>query len=178
MSAAHEYEAALLAYQAAYAMRPASWLLVNIGRVNQKLGRFKEAIRSYREFLTRDGQQEESDTRSRAKAFLAEAEAELARQQAEPASAEEQEPPPAPLIEQPTRPSAAQPGTASDRSAGTPALSLVAAKPDSQRPVYKRPWFGGLVGVSAGVVLIGIAIGIFVPPQLNRPGTILYPTKP
>ena len=177
MSAAHNYEAALLAYQAAYALRPASWLLINIGRVNQKLGRLKEAIRSYREFLAREGQSEESDTGSRAIAFLAEAEAELAQQQPEPTSAEEQEPPPAPLVEQPTHPTATQPGPAPDRLARPSLLSSVLVKPGSPPPIYKRPWFIGLVSASsAAVVLVGITIGSLAP-SFDRPGTILYPTK-
>lgn len=179
MSAAHEYAAALLAYQAAYAMRPAPWLLVNIGRVNQKLGRLKEAIQSYREFLARDGQPEESDTRSRAKAFLAAAEAELARQPPPPTAAEEPEPPPAPLVEPPPRPSATPPEAAPARAAATPALGRVTAQSDTQRPVYKRPWFIGLVSASAaGVVLLGLAFGISASPRFERPNMTLYPTKP
>ncbi len=177
MSSAREYEAALVAYQAAYALRPAPWLLVNIGRVNQKLGRLQEAIRSYRDFLARDDRAEESDTRSRAKAFLAEAESELVRQQPEPTSVEEPEPPPAPLLAPPTHPAAASTAMVPDRSAGTRTTSLAIVKPDTPRPVYKRPWFIGLMSASAGAVSIGIAVGLSTPHLFDRPNTILYPTK-
>ena len=43
--------AALALLQTAYAKYPAAWLLVHIGRAQQKLGRLAAAINSYRQFL-------------------------------------------------------------------------------------------------------------------------------
>jgi tetratricopeptide (TPR) repeat protein len=171
MSEARQYEAALLAYQAAYAMRPASWLLINIGRVNQKLGKLNEAIASYRKFLAGDGIRQAPEMRSRAETFLAQAETELAKPPAAPIG--EAEPPPAPLADKPAPPVATQPqpgpGSA-DR-----ATRLVGTETRLQRAVYKRPWFIGLVSTAAAALVVGIVIG--VSPRLDRPSTILYPMR-
>ena len=46
-----QHDAALILYQTAYHQRPAAWLLVNIGRLQQKLYRTADAIKSYRQYL-------------------------------------------------------------------------------------------------------------------------------
>src|SRR5262249_51463889 len=42
---------ALSLYQKAYAQQPAAWILVSIGRIQEKLGRLAAAISSYRQYL-------------------------------------------------------------------------------------------------------------------------------
>lgn len=51
LSDAGQYHAALSAYEAVYARWPAMRLLVQVGRMHQKLGNPQEAIRSYQIFL-------------------------------------------------------------------------------------------------------------------------------
>ena len=50
LSKAQKYEPALAAYRAAQALHPVVWLLVNIGRMEHKLGRHADAIAHYREY--------------------------------------------------------------------------------------------------------------------------------
>ena len=51
LSQAGQYEAALVAYQSAYAKSKAFWLLVNIGRMQQKAGRPQQAMITYQRLL-------------------------------------------------------------------------------------------------------------------------------
>lgn len=57
LSKAGQFSAALSNYQDAYTRRPAPWLLINIGRVLQKMGRPKDALASYQKFLDTAGEQ-------------------------------------------------------------------------------------------------------------------------
>jgi hypothetical protein len=57
LSKAGQFSAALSNYQDAYALKPVPWLLINIGRVQQKMGRPKEAMASYQQFLDSPGAQ-------------------------------------------------------------------------------------------------------------------------
>ena len=47
LSRAGQYEGALFAYQMAFGMHPKMWLLVNIGRMQQKSGRNKPRIDAF-----------------------------------------------------------------------------------------------------------------------------------
>lgn len=51
LSKAGQYNAALQNYEKAYDMRPIPWLLINIGRIHQKMGKPKEALAAYQKFL-------------------------------------------------------------------------------------------------------------------------------
>lgn len=51
LSKASQFVAALANYEDAYARKPVPWLLINIGRVQQKMGRPKDAIDLYQRFL-------------------------------------------------------------------------------------------------------------------------------
>lgn len=80
LSKAGQYAAALSNYESAYALEPsAHWLLVNIGRVHQKLGHLREAIEAYRRFLKSTGAQADPDLSKKAKEFLDQAEQDLTR---------------------------------------------------------------------------------------------------
>lgn len=177
MSEAHQYESALLAYQAAYAMRPAPWLQINIGRVNQKLGRFPEAIANYRKFLSSDELPKTPETESRARMFLAQAEMELAKQLPKPANtaSTEEEPAPAPLS-----PPSAIPTTLQAPSVPNTATSSVSPQPAARErkpsvPVYTRPWFIGTVSAGIALIAVGIGVGVGVSRRFVPPATILYP---
>jgi predicted Zn-dependent protease len=50
-SNAQEYQAALTTYRGIYARWPTPWLLINMGRVEQKMGRPSDAIATYQRYL-------------------------------------------------------------------------------------------------------------------------------
>ena len=76
LSKAQKYEPALAAYRAAQALHPVVWLLVNIGRMEHKLGRHAEAIAHYREYLARTESDGDSELRQKARQYLQETEVE------------------------------------------------------------------------------------------------------
>jgi hypothetical protein len=51
LSKAGQFVAALANYEDAYVRKPVPWLLINIGRVQQKMGKPRDAIDSYQRFL-------------------------------------------------------------------------------------------------------------------------------
>ena len=76
-----QFDAALVLYQAAYAQRPTPWLLVNIGRIQQRLNQYESAIKTYHKYLQSEDTVPEN--RTKAQAYLQESEkalAELRRQ--------------------------------------------------------------------------------------------------
>jgi hypothetical protein len=75
LSGANQLNAALTSYQTAYALHGSPWLLINIGRVQQKLGRPAEAILSYRGYL--DAQPLAGDSVDLARRYLRQAEQDL-----------------------------------------------------------------------------------------------------
>lgn len=94
VSQANLFEAALVEYQKAYARRPAPWLLINIGRMLQRLGRHAQALESYEKFLRQPEQP--TDLRQKVEGYRAEIVALLAEQEAQKRTANgkaESEPP-------------------------------------------------------------------------------------
>ncbi len=79
LSDAQQYNAALTGYQNAYALRPSPWLLINIGRVQQKMGRLADAMASFQRFLNQPGQQA-PEAVAAAREYLKQAESDLAAQ--------------------------------------------------------------------------------------------------
>ncbi len=77
-SLASHHEQALDAYQGAYALHPSALLLMNIGRLQYKLGRPHEAVSSLRRALAQTPDSE-ADKRTRTQRFLKEAEEAAAR---------------------------------------------------------------------------------------------------
>lgn len=74
LSLAGQYTAALAGYQAAYAQTPTPWLLVNIGRLHQKMGRLDLAIRSFRQFLDDPRAAQDEESQEKAREYLRQAE--------------------------------------------------------------------------------------------------------
>jgi tetratricopeptide (TPR) repeat protein len=68
-----QYDAALINYQNAYARRQVSWLLISIGRMQQKLQRFQPAIANYKRFLGLPTEVTEEILRTRAQTYLKQA---------------------------------------------------------------------------------------------------------
>jgi len=75
------YEEALVTYQKAYSLSQASWILVNIGRMQHKLTYYQEAKQSYLRYLETPRLPGDDEQRTTALDFLHQTEAELAKQQ-------------------------------------------------------------------------------------------------
>lgn len=77
-----QYEAALVTYQSAYVRKPVAWLLVNIGRTQQKMGQPQQAIATYERFLATAEAAADAELRDKAHRYLQAAESEVAMQRA------------------------------------------------------------------------------------------------
>lgn len=71
------YEDALIIYKKAHNLSSAPWLLVNIGRMQHKLGRYQEAKNNYLRYLESPRQPQDDEQRTTAQNFLAQAESQL-----------------------------------------------------------------------------------------------------
>lgn len=133
LSRANQYEAALVMYQQTYAMRPLPWLLLNIGRVQQKLGRHEQAAVSYRKIiepnrkLPADELEAASDVEVTAKAreYLKQAEDAVAAQKQE-----------------------------------RPQVAPTAVAPVEKVPLYKKWWFWTALSGGIGLAALGIGLGV------------------
>jgi tetratricopeptide (TPR) repeat protein len=138
LSGAGQYEGALFAYQMAFGLYPQSWLLVNVGRMQQKSGRKEQATATFRKFLEDTSPREGAppatqglvELRIKVRQYLLEAESTSDELRADA------EPPPAPVV--PPAP----------------------PESDKSKPVYRRWWFGAAVG--GGVAVLGLVTIIAV----------------
>jgi tetratricopeptide (TPR) repeat protein len=142
LSDARQYNAALTAYEKAYALRPSAWLLINIGRVQQKLGRPVDAVTSFQRFLA-DAERQPAEAVDAAREYLKQAESDIAAQREKER-----------LAAQPARSSPAEVSTAARSGESAQAV---------EKPVYKKWWFwlilGGTAAVAASAVAVGISVG-------------------
>ena len=92
LSSANQPNAALTAYQQAYERSRSLWILINIGRIQQRLGRPADAIGTYRRYLD-DGKaaQEPPEQLAQVRGYLHEAEQDLLRP-TNPSSPQENKP--------------------------------------------------------------------------------------
>lgn len=130
---AGRHKEALALYQAAYALRPAARLLINIGRVQQKLGHHEDAINSYRKYLDTPASLEDPEGRTRAETFLREAEA--------------------------AKPEAPAPELVNTKDLAIRAPER-REPPPSPTPAYKRRWFWGVLGGVAAVTIVTVGLGV------------------
>ena len=80
LSRANQPHAALTAYQQAYERSHALWILINIGRMQQKLGWPADAVRTYRQYLQEaDAAQEPQEQVMQVRGYAREAEQDLLR---------------------------------------------------------------------------------------------------
>jgi hypothetical protein len=92
LSESNQPEGALAAYQKANERIPTPRLLTSIGRLQQRLGRLRQAAESYHQYLSSDAAKQDAEARARVEGWLAEVEAELAKPVPPPPA-----PPPKPL---------------------------------------------------------------------------------
>lgn len=73
-----QYAAALSTYIKAYTLKPSAWIFINIGRVQQKMGKPQEAIASYKQFLSSPAAEHDAEMATTARQYLKQAEQDLA----------------------------------------------------------------------------------------------------
>ncbi|HNN94734.1 tetratricopeptide repeat protein [Haliangium sp. UPWRP_2] len=139
LSQVEQYEAALVEYQRAYARRPAPWLLINIGRMQQKMGRDEEAMVSFDRYLALDNQS--ADLRPRVQAYRMEVSQRLTDKQRQVRDA------------------------AADAAERKLAQQTPKEEPPRKVPIYKRWWFWTLVGGGVAVVATAVAVGVATQPR-------------
>ncbi len=148
LSKAGQYDAALVLYQQTFAMRPLPWLLLNVGRMQQKLNRNDQALVTYRKILDWNAKQPTDDQSNLADDEVL-AKAREYRQQADDALAEQRR----------QNPMAAQTGPAVDKT-----------------PLYKKWWFWTIVGGTVAAVAVGVGLGVGLSAAAtNAPGTARVP---
>lgn len=162
---AGRYEDALTGFQAAYARRQMPWLLINIGRTVQRLGRPQEAINYYERYKKAEPNIDEESER-RVNKYIEQAKALLEQTPEQPTlpMPQKPEPPPTPPV------LTANPGTQPD---------VPADKPQASKPIYKKWWFWTIIGVvAAGAVAGGVAGAAASqkqpPPEPFLPGDTIY----
>lgn len=150
-----EYENAALALEKAYKIDPKPLFLFNIGQAYKRAGRPKEALAAYERFLRADPQ---STLRAEAEGYCNDMRSLIAEQErsaqvkaallTEKERAAEKE---AALRAEKLRTEQTQKALLAERAK---------AERERRRPIYKRPWFWGVVG--GGVLAAGLAIGLGV----------------
>jgi tetratricopeptide (TPR) repeat protein len=159
-SEAGQFATALASYQSAYARVPAPWLLVNIGRMLQKLGRHEEALNSYAQFLTTDLGRADAVLRGRVQGYLAEAENTVSEQKKQTASEQ------ARLGEQERRLAGLKAQLDTQQNLLVLEKGKLAA---TSRPVYKRWWFWVLIGGATAAVATSVAVGASLAASSREP---------
>lgn len=154
LSDSRQYNAALTSYEKAYALRPSAWLLINIGRVQQKMGRPADAVTSFQRFLA-DAEHQPAEAVEAAREYLKQAESDLAAQREKERLA-------------------AQPQllTGANAATGTSAAASPSEQKIEGKPVYKKWWFwlvlGGAAAAAATAVAVGVTVGTAGPSEPPR----------
>lgn len=129
------YEEALKEYRAAYERRQAPWLLINVGRTLQRLGRLDESLDYYQRYLRADPNPK-PEVKTRVEGYIDQVKAGI-----ETAPKKEPEPPPT-MTAAPAQPAPPPP------------------QPEG-KPVYKKWWFWTILGVVvAGGAAAGVAVAL------------------
>lgn len=130
LSESGQYEAALLGYQGAYALQPVPWLLLNIGRMQQKLGRYQSARDNFRTYLDSEAAKQNEALANKVMQYLKQAEEEVAAQKTTPKESP-------PLV---------------------PAVAPPSAAP--VQPLYKKGWFWAVLGGGVAAVGLAVGLGV------------------
>jgi tetratricopeptide (TPR) repeat protein len=163
----HQYAEALKMFEDAHALVPQEpRLVLNIGRMQHKLGRIEDARQRYKEFLKRASRVEDEENRVRALKWLEEI-----------PSTPPPPPPPPPLPLQP-------PPEAKPPSMETPSM----IKPPESHPpapektaIHKKWWFWGILGGAVGITTalsIGLTVGLSKPNPIPPGVTVIEPQFP
>jgi tetratricopeptide (TPR) repeat protein len=162
---AGRYDDALTGFQAAYARRQMPWLLINIGRAVQRLGRPQEAINYYERYKKAEPNID-PEAEKRVNKYIEQARALLEQTPEQPNL-------PIPPKLDPTPPPA---GSLTANPSPTPTEPPAAP---ASKPVYKKWWFWTIIGVvAAGAVAGGVAGAVVSqkkpPAEPFLPGDTIY----
>lgn len=136
------YDEAYKEYKSAYERRQAPWLLINVGRCLQRLGRNKEALDFYQRYSKADPNPK-PETVVRVNGYIEQVKAGIVE---EPEAKPEPKPDPKP-----------EPQV----TANVPPPVQTPVEPE-KTPVYKKWWFWTIVGVvAAGAIAGGVAGGLY-----------------
>lgn len=136
-----KFAEALDEYQAAYELRQAPFLLLNIGRCLFRLGRPRSALAKY-ELLQKNTPDLDQATARSLEKYIAEAKAAL--------DEEEKAAPKPPPVAEPVAP---------------PPVAPPPPPPPEKKPVYKQWWFWTAIGGAAVAVGLGVGLGLGLKPQ-------------
>ena len=164
------YEEALSGFQGAYARRQMPWLLLNIGRTVQRLGRPKEAIGYYERYKKADPNID-PETERRVNKYIEQAQALLENTPAQPdlvaqnPTGNQQNPTGTPglTMQPPQAPTSPQP---LNLTPPAPAESQTLAT-----PIYKKWWFWTIIGGVVVAGAVGTAVGVTAAKKEPLPAT-------
>lgn len=158
---AEQYDEAVREFQAAYAVKPRPRLLFNIGQAHRNLGNYREALRYYLQYQRMEpnpkpGLRAELERYiEQMQQLIGTAKNVVTIDNAAPANSgapdanggnKSDSPPPPP-----------PPGPTPARDPNV----LVTAPVAPATPVYKRPWFWGVIGGGAATILVvGLSVGL------------------
>ncbi len=153
------FDEAYKEYKSAYERRQAPWLLINVGRCLQRLGRNKEALDHYQRYLKADPNPK-PETVTRVNGYIDQVKAGIV---------DEPEPKPEPKPE--AKP---EPKPDSQLTTAHSQQNPASAEPE-KTPVYKKWWFWTIIGV---VVAGGVAGGVVGGVLANRETVQQVQTNP
>ena len=181
-----KYVEALEGFQSAYSRRQMPWLLLNIGRTLQRLGRAQEAI-SYYERYKKAELNIDAATLDRVNKYIEQAKALLES----PSGNQQPVPPTGTSPSGTTSSGTGQPTSGGDTGTSSPgsgvqptsaqalpqgAVSATTPTEKTTTPIYKKWWFWTIVGV---VVVGGVAAGVGAAAANRTPQTEPFlPTDP
>ena len=167
LSEATQFEAALVAYQSAYARKDVPWLLVNIGRMRQKLGRHEEALNAYEQFLKTQLGQADPVLRGRVVGYLAEAENTVTEQKKKTAAEQQR------LAGEQQRLTSMKVSLISEQDRLASERNLLVAEKGrlaaTTKPIYKRWWFWTLLGGATAAVITTAAVSASLAATAREP---------
>ncbi len=152
-----KYVEALDGFQSAYARRQMPWLMLNIGRTLQRLGRAQEAITYYERYKKAE-LNIDAATLDRVNKYIEQAKALLDSSPPEQPTTPPPVKPPVGTGEPTTDPANPPPPTTTPQLTPQPtAAATTSPALDKPTPVYKKWWFWTIIGV---VVVGGVAAGV------------------
>ncbi len=164
-----KYADALPEFQAAYQRRQMPWLMLNVGRTMQRLGRPQEAIDYYERYKKAELNMEPA-TLERVNKYIEQAQALIDK--------------PAGETPNPPNLTVKDPGPANPPTGTGTQLVLTPGQegPPPPKPVYKKWWFWTIIGVAvaggiAGAVAGSLAAQKSPPPSLVMPGDPVFMPK-
>lgn len=153
-----DFAGAVVEMSAAYDERQLPRLLLNIGQAYRKLGKAREALIYYERYLKADPDAPPT-LQAEIRSYIAQSQALLEATNRQDALDRANEPAPV--------------GWNRDSGQLLPEYAEKLRQEQRNRPLYKKPWFWAVIGVStAAVIGIGVGIGVGVAKSRELPGGI------